>query len=394
MKDIAEHFGVSIATVSRALNGSQRINAEKRRLICEYAQQHNFYPNDIAQSLRNSKRAPIKVIGVIVPEFAHYYFSTILNGIEAAATKRGFRIIATTSRESYDSEVRICQMFEAHQVCGVIVSQAKETMKYDHFKSLIDRGIPIVFYDRICTGIDASLVVVDDYQGAFVATTHLAETGCRRIAYYGMHGNTVLGRNRYNGYRDALLKAGIQPDPSLVYVCDNREDAEKITPEVLQRPDRPDGFFCVNDDTAIGVMYTAKHAGFSVPDDVSVCGFTNGQRAVACDPQLTTIEQRGEKVGEEAATILMNKVEGISPKDQIEKKVVRTRLVVRGSTRGVQKNKDLNIKPNNNETKTKSKFLELVESELRILRRTDCLRPTKCKHLAHLRHSWRRSAQP
>ena len=381
--------------MSRALNGSQRINAEKRRLICEYAQQHNFYPNDIAKSLRNSKRAPIKVIGVIVPEFAHYYFSTILNGIEAAATKRGFRIIATTSRESYDSEVRICQMFEAHQVCGVIVSQAKETMKYDHFKSLIDRGIPIVFYDRICTGIDASLVVVDDYQGAFVATTHLAETGCRRIAYYGMHGNTVLGRNRYNGYRDALLKAGIQPDPSLVYVCDNREDAEKITPEVLQRPDRPDVFFCVNDDTAIGVMYTAKHAGFSVPDDVSVCGFTNGQRAVACDPQLTTIEQRGEKVGEEAATILMNKVEGISPKDQIEKKVVRTRLVVRGSTRGgVQKNKDLNIKPNNNETKTKSKFLELVESELRILRRTDCLRPTKCKHLAHLRHSWRRSAQP
>ena len=334
MKDIAEHFGVSIATVSRALNGSQRINAEKRRLICEYAQQHNFYPNDIAKSLRNSKRAPIKVIGVIVPEFAHYYFSTILNGIEAAASKRGFRIIATTSRESYDSEVRICQMFEAHQVCGVIVSQAKETTKYDHFKSLLDRGIPIVFYDRICTGIDASLVVVDDYQGAFAATTHLAETGCRRIAYYGMHGNTVLGRNRYNGYRDALIKAGIQPDPSLVYVCDNREDAEKITPEVLQRPDRPDGFFCVNDDTAIGVMYTAKHAGFCVPDEVSVCGFTNGQRAVACDPQLTTIEQRGEKVGEEAANILINKVEGISPKDKIEKKVVRTRLVVRGSTRG------------------------------------------------------------
>ena len=81
-------------------------------------------------------------------------------------------------------------------------------------------------------------------------------------------------------------------------------------------------------------MYTAKHAGFSVPDEVSVCGFTNGQRAVACDPQLTTIEQRGEKVGEEAANILINKVEGISPKDKIDKKVVRTRLVVRGSTRG------------------------------------------------------------
>lgn len=333
MKDIAEHFGVSIATVSRALNGSERVSEEKRKLICEYAHEHNFYPNDIAKSLRNSHKQPVKVIGVIVPEFTHYYFSTILNGIEDAASKRGYRIIATTSREQYDREVQLCQMFEAHQVCGVIVSQAKETQDYAHFQSLIDRGIPLVFYDRICTGVDASRVVVDDYQGAFIAVTHLIETGCRRIAFYGMKGKTVLGQNRYNGYHDALLKAGIQPDESLVFVCDNREDAERITPDVLRREDRPDAFFCVNDDTAIGVMYTAKHNGFRVPDDVSVCGFTNGERAIACDPQLTTVEQRGTKVGEEAATILMDKVEGITPRDHIEKRVVRTRLVVRESTK-------------------------------------------------------------
>ena len=156
---------------------------------------------------------------------------------------------------------------------------------------------------------------------------------CRRIAFYGMKGKTALGQNRYNGYHDALLKAGMQPDESLVFVCDNREDAERITPDILRREDRPDAFFCVNDDTAIGVMYTAKHNGFRVPDDVSVCGFTNGERAIACDPQLTTVEQRGTKVGEEAATILMDKVEGITPRDHIEKRVVRTRLVVRESTK-------------------------------------------------------------
>ena len=334
MKDIAEHFGVSIATVSRALNGSNRVNKEKCEAICDYARANNFYPNDIAKSLRNSRRMPVKVIGVIVPEFTHYYFSTILNGIEAAASKRDFRIIATTSRESYEREVQLCQMFEAHQVCGVIVSQAKETNHYEHFQSLIDRGIPLVFYDRICNGINASIVVVDDYQGAFSAVAHLVATGCKRIAYYGMHGNTVLGRNRYNGYRDALLKAGLQPDPSLSFVCDNREEAEKITPDILKRDDRPDAFFCVNDDTAIGVLYTAKHMGFKVPDDISVCGFTNGERAIACDPQLTTVEQRGSKVGEEAANILMDKVEGISPKEKIEKRVVRTRLIIRQSTRG------------------------------------------------------------
>lgn len=224
-------------------------------------------------------------------------------------------------------------MFEAHQVCGVIVSQAKETQDYAHFQALIDRGIPLVFYDRICTGVDASRVVVDDYQGAFAAVTHLIETGCRRIAFYGMKGKTALGQNRYNGYHDALLKAGMQPDESLVFVCDKREDAERITPGVLSRADRPDAFFCVNDDTAIGVLYTAKHNGFRVPDDVAVCGFTNGERAIACDPQLTTVEQRGTNVGEEAATILMDKVEGLTPCDRIEKRVVKTRLVVRESTK-------------------------------------------------------------
>ena len=148
MKDIAEHFGVSIATVSRALNGSARVSEEKRNLICEYAHAHNFYPNDIAKSLRNSHKQPVKVIGVIVPEFTHYYFSTILNGIEDAASKRGYRIIATTSREQYEREVQLCQMFEAHQVCGVIVSQAKETQDYAHFQSLIDRGIRSELDDR------------------------------------------------------------------------------------------------------------------------------------------------------------------------------------------------------------------------------------------------------
>ena len=310
MKDIAEKFGVSVSTVSRALNGSTRVRKDKRDAICEYAKQHDFYPNNIAKSLRNSKREPIKLIGVIVPEFTHYYFSSVLTGIEEAAAARGYRIIITMSKESYEREVQICQMFEAHQVCGVIVSQAKETMQYDHFKSLQNKGIALVFFDRICTGINASLVVVDDYMGAFKAVTHLIETGCRRIAFYGMAGKAEVGKNRYNGYRDALLKAGLKPDDSLAIGCDNRSDAERLTPNILRRDDRPDAFFCVNDDTAIGVMYTAKRMGFNIPDDVAVCGFTNGSRAVACDPQLTTVEQRGVEVGREAANILIDKVEG------------------------------------------------------------------------------------
>lgn len=333
MKDIARDLGVSVATVSRALKDSPRISEEKRKQIQEYAREHNFFPNVIAETLRKSRVQPNKVIGVIVPQFVHYYFSCILTGIEEEASRRGYRIMVAQSDERYEREVKICQSFYANKCCGIIVSMAKNTTKYDHFQKLIDMGIPLVFYDRICTGVNASRVVVDDYMGAFTAVTHLIDTGCRKIGYYGMPGSMEIGKNRYNGYRDALLKNGLEPNPEWMKECDNRADAEVITPEILSQPNHPDAFFAVNDDTAIGIMYSAKRMGFNVPDDISICGFTNGQRAVACDPMLTTVEQRGVMVGEEAANILIGQVEGSLPLDKVEKRVVRTRLVIRGTTR-------------------------------------------------------------
>ena len=333
MKDIAAHFGISVATVSRALKDSPRISVERRAAIQQYAREHNFTPNMIAESLRHSRIQPMKVIGVIIPEFAHYYFSSILSGIEEEASAHGYRIMVAQSNEQYEREVKICKSFYENKLCGIIVSQAKDTHRYDHFQQLIDTGIPLVFYDRICTGVNASRVVVDDYMGAFNAVSHLIETGCNRIAYYGSAMTLEISKNRYNGYKDALLKHGIQPDPELVRLCDNRTDAESITPEMLNSSAPPNGFFAVNDDTAIGILFTAKRMGFRVPEDISICGFTNGQRAVACDPMLTTVEQRGTKVGEEAADILIGHVEGTIPPGKIERRIIRTRLIIRGTTR-------------------------------------------------------------
>ncbi|MBR1463953.1 MAG: LacI family DNA-binding transcriptional regulator [Prevotella sp.] len=333
MKDIARELGVSVATVSRALKDSPRISDAQRERIKAYAREHNFYPNVIAESLRKSRVAPQKLIGVIVPQIAHYYFSTILSGIEEQASVRGYRIMVAQSDERYDREKRICESFLANRVCGVIVSQAKDTKKYDHFQELIDNHVPLVFYDRICTGINTNRVVVDDYMGAFTAVTHLINTGCQRIAFYGSPMQLEISKNRFNGYHDAILKHGMKMDESLVFQCDCRDDAESLTPDVLRREDRPDAFFAVNDDTAIGILYTAKRMGFKVPADVSVCGFTNGERAIACDPMLTTVEQRGYMVGEEAVDILVNHVEGVTDMQKVVKKVVRTRLVVRGTSR-------------------------------------------------------------
>ena len=333
MKDIARELGISVATVSRALKDSPRISPERRAAIQQFAREHDFTPNVLAESLRHSKIHPIKLIGVIIPEFTHFYFSSVLAGIEEEASSRGYRIMVAQSNEQYEREVRICQSFYENKVCGVIVSQAKDTKRYDHFERLMDAGVPLVFYDRICTGVNASRVVVDDYMGAFNAVSHLIETGCTRIAFYGSAPTLEISKNRFNGYKDALLKHGLHYDESLTRICDNRADAEAITPELLENDTPPNGFFAVNDDTAIGILYTAKRMGFRVPEDISICGFTNGQRAVACDPMLTTVEQRGMKVGEEAADILIDQVEGIIPCDKAERRIVRTRLVVRGTTR-------------------------------------------------------------
>lgn len=333
MKDIARAMGVSVATVSRALKDSPRISEERREAIKAYAREHNFSPNLLAESLRHSRVHPTRIIGVIIPQINHFYFSSILSGIEEEASARGYQLMVAQSDERYEREVRICQSFYENKVCGVIVSQAKDTVKYDHFLRLIDSGVPLVFYDRICTGINSNRVVVDDYMGALTAVNYLIDSGCRRVAFYGSTMNLEISKNRYNGYIDALARHHIPADERYMRYCDNRTDAEAITPELLSMRDRPDGFFAVNDDTAIGILYTAKRMGFSIPNDVSICGFTNGERAIACDPMLTTVEQRGMVVGEEAADVLISKVEGSIPRDKVEKRVVRTRLIVRGTTR-------------------------------------------------------------
>ena len=333
MKDIATDLGVSVATVSRALKDSPRISIEQRERIKEYARQHNYYPNFIAESLRNSKKRPLKTIGVIIPNLPHYYFASVLSGIEEEASLRGYTVMVAQSNERYAREVKICESFYDHKVSGVIVSQAKDTQRYDHFQKLIDHGIPLVFYDRISTGVNASRVVVDDYMGAFTAVNHLIDTGCRRIAFYGSPMGMEISKNRYNGYKDALLKRGLKPDDRFFRICDNRADAEIITPDLLASEEIPDAFFAVNDDTAIGILYSAKRMGYRVPEDISVCGFTNGERAISCDPMLTTVEQRGKVVGEEAAHIVIGHIEGSLPMSQVEKRIVRTRLIIRGTTR-------------------------------------------------------------
>lgn len=333
MKDIARELGISVATVSRALNDNPRISKERREMIQRFAREHNYYPNAIAESLRHSRVRPSRVIGVIVPEIVHYYFSSVLAGVEETAAARGYRIMVACSDELYKREVEICRSFYKNKVCGIIISQAKDTRDYAHFQSLLDSGVPIVFYDRVCVGVEASRVVVDDYAGTFNAVNYLIDTGCRRIAFYGSDMSFEISKNRFNGYKDALLKHKIPIDDGIIRLCDSSAEAQRITPEIMAMAARPDAFFAVNDETAIGVLYAVKRLGYRVPEDVSICGFTDSDKAVACEPQLTTVEQRGRQVGREAAGILIDKAEGIVSRSKVERRMVRTRLIARGTTR-------------------------------------------------------------
>lgn len=335
MKDMARTLGVSVTTVSRALAGSTEISPERRRQIVAHAERMGYTPNGVAQQLRQSRQAPSRVVGVVVPELAHYYFSTILKGIEETCSSRGYTMMVAESGEDGDREAAACRRLHEHRVCGIIVSQAKHGTGFAHFAELQQQGVPLVFYDRICTALDTPRVVVDDYQGARGAVAHLIQTGCRRIAYYGSELTLEIAKNRHMGYRDALLEASLPYDERLVRTCDTRAMAEALTPQLMALDPRPDAFFCINDDTAIGTLHTCKRLGFDVPADVSICGFTNGERAVACDPMLTTVEQRGGEVGRQAATILLDMAEGLLPQGHMERRIVKTRLVVRGTTRSL-----------------------------------------------------------
>ncbi len=329
IKDIAKELGISISTVSRALKDNPDIKEETRKKVQEYAKSHNYKPNIMAMNLRNQRS---NIIGVIMPQFVHYYFSSILSGIENIAAQKGYQIIIAQSSDQYRKEVDIVHSFIESRVCGVIASLAKETTKYTHYQELIDNGIPVIFYDRICTGINTEKVVVDDYAGSFAAVEYLIQTGCKRIFFYSAPLNLEISKNRRNGYLDAMKKYHIPVEDSMIKICDTREQAIAITPNLLEMGNRPDAFFAINDDTASGILYACKQSGLKVPDEVSICGFTDSFIAVSTDPKLTTVEQRGFEVGQNAIEILLEKLDG-KPEDTIQNRIVRTNLVVRGTTK-------------------------------------------------------------
>jgi len=337
IKDIARKLNISPSTVSRALKDHPDINQKTRDAVKEMARKYNYRPNKIALSLLQNQS---KTIGVIIPEIIHHFFSSVISGIEDVFYQENYNIIICQSQESYEREIKNVQTLLSSHIDGILMSISKETKKLDHIKNIQEIGLPLVFFDRIAEEIDTDKVIVDDFGGGYLATEHLINIGCKRIAHLYGPLNLLIGKNRFNGYKKALEDHNMSLKPELTVICDSYEKALTETRKLLQLSYPPDGIFAVNDLTAMGTIKTIKDMGFRVPEDVSVVGFTNWLISRFADPPLTTIDQKGYLMGTQAAQLLLKRInnEGTGEEARPITKLLDSELIIRDSTREKQAN--------------------------------------------------------
>src|SRR5882757_6213752 len=216
IKDIAKALNLSVSTVSKALRNSHEISEETKKTVLAYASEFNYKPNPIAQSL---KRGRSRSIGVIVCNIDNNFFSQVINGIESIAQNKGYNVIITQSRESYEKEVSNSEHLSSRSVDGLIISLSAETKNVNHLIKLHEKGLPIVFFDRITDEIPTHRVVANNYKGAYEATQHLLQQGCRRIAHITSSDSLSITRERLEGYKQALKDAGHEPDDRYIKFC-------------------------------------------------------------------------------------------------------------------------------------------------------------------------------
>jgi len=329
IKDIARILSISPSTVSRALKDHPDINVDTKKAVNELAQKLKYQPNAVAISLKNSRS---NTIAVMIPEIVHYFFSSVISGIEDVASQKGFTVIICQSNESFEREVANARTLLSHRVDGVLVSISKQTHSFDHLLDLQEGGIPLVFFDRIAPEVNADQVIIDDKEAAYKATRHLIETGRKRIAHFAGPQNLVIGKDRLQGYMNALSEAGIPVDNRLIVEADTFEKARNAVVKMLDEKNIPDGIFAVNDLTAIGAMQTIQKRGYKIPDEIAIVGFSDGYLSGITDPHLSSVDQHGYEMGTTAAEMLFHRI--LSTEDEYipEINVLNADLIVRGSS--------------------------------------------------------------
>ena len=331
IKDIANKLGLSPSTVSRGLNNHPHINEKTKKKIKDTAAKLGYKHNAIAASLRNNKS---NTIGLIVPRISMFYQSAVMTAIQNKLHEYKYNLIVCQSNESVEMERELVNALYASRVEGLIVSATLHTTDFSHFDVFSNSNCPLVFFDRIPTDYPANKIEGDEYNGGFMATNHLLELGCRRIAHIGGPLHCHLYHGRFEGYKSALKQYGLSIDNDMVFSHDlTAENGFRTGQKLFAKKPYPDAVFACNDTTAVAIIQYAKTLGIDIPGKLKVIGYSNGPLSQIVDPPLTSVEQYTDKVGAEAAMMMMDLINGkIKRGKTFHKVTIPVDLIKRNST--------------------------------------------------------------
>ncbi|SDD45833.1 transcriptional regulator, LacI family [Algoriphagus faecimaris] len=306
LKELAARLKLAPSTVSRALNDSYEISEATKKKVISMAEKLNYQPNPFARSLRENKS---KSIAVIIPERINNFFAQVIDGIESITSEHGYHLLVYSTHEDVEKEKKIVSLLQNGRADAIVMSVSSQTNDISHLKNLYERGLPILFFDRVCAEIPTTKFITNDYESAFEGTKHLLQQGCKRIAFLMLSMELSITRERHRGYLDALKNAGIEPE-SRLSICCSHQDAENIQliTELLNSKSRPDGILASVEKLALSTYHAVKKTDLSIPDDLKVISFSNMSIPNLLNPSLTTITQPAEAIGQECAKILIKKL--------------------------------------------------------------------------------------
>lgn len=333
IKDIANLLGLSYSTVARALKDSYQISEETKEIVRKCANEHNYRPNLMAQSLKGKKS---RSIGLLSPAIPNSFFAEVISGMESVAYERDYKIIITQSFESQEREIKNLEHLSRHYIDGLLVSLSSETTNYSHFKKLSEQGVPIVFFDRITDVIKTHTVSVDNEGGSYNATKHMIECGYTKIGHITSSPDLSITKERLAGYCKALQEAKIPFKENFIKYCNHggmiQDEVKKGIDDLFAEEEIPDALFTASDRITLRSFSYLHKMRFKIPEQVAIAGFSNFSDPDLFDPPLTTVKQPAYEMGKVAMELLLKLIERKSPEKYFENIVLPTELCVRKST--------------------------------------------------------------
>jgi LacI family transcriptional regulator len=329
LKKLAEQLNLSISTVSKAFRNSYDINPSTRDRILSLARELNYQPNPLASSLRTQKS---KTIAVIIPEIANNFFTLAINGIESVAQEKGYHVLIYLTHEDPAKEVAFTHHLQSGRVDGVLISLSGGAKDYLHLDFLRQKGIPIVFFDRIYEDCNTTKVTTNDFDSGYKATEHLIEQGCKKIAHLSTSKNLSISEKRLEGYQQALINHGMVVDKKLIIHCSNQQKNDYRLIKNLLEKNKPDGIFSSFEKLAVLTYQVCEDLQVKIPQQLKIISFSNLETAALLHPSLTTITQPAFEIGKRSASVLFKALDKKSWNIPNEHIIVDSVLIKRKST--------------------------------------------------------------